>query len=124
MSHGGFVQSSKWRLAFFISTGISLPVIAFLLYGIIDQGVTITYMSEGYDQTKKDLEVLSSVFPLDRYNKKDIVTILRRKNPDAFIVETACAVKLAGISFEFNKNGVLSAINTRAQYTSEKECDI
>ena len=118
------MQSSKWRLAFFISTGISLPVIAFLLYGIIDQGVTITYMSEGYEQTKKDLEVLASAFPLDRYNKKDIVTVLRRKNPDAFIVETVCTVQLAGIRFDFDKSGALSAINSRAQYASEKECDI
>jgi hypothetical protein len=117
------VQSSRWRLAFFVTAGVSLPLIAFLVYGIIDQAVTITYMSQGYEDTIKDLEVLASAFPRDRYNKKDIVVVLRRENPDAFIVESACSVQLNGVRFDFNKNGSLSAINSRAQYTEERECD-
>lgn len=117
------MQSSRWRLVFFIVTGISLPLIAFLGYGVIDQGITIKHMSQGYEDTKQDLEVLSSVFPRDRYNKKDIVVVLRQEYPDAFIVETECSVQLNGIRFDFNKNGSLSVINSQAQFTEKRKCE-
>ena len=118
------MKPSRWKIAFFVLTGVFLLVTAFLLYGIIDQAVTISYMSQGYNQTKKDLEILAGVYPHDRYTKKDIVVVLRRSNPDGFIVESECAVQLDGIRFEFDKNGALSEINTRAQYTEGKVCDI
>lgn len=117
------MKASRWRTAFFVAIGLNVIVGALLGYAIIDQAVTISYMSQGYDQTKKDLIVLAAAFPLDRYNKKDIVAILRRKNPDAFIVETRCSVQLDGIRFDFKSSGVLSSIETRAQYSGESECD-
>jgi hypothetical protein len=124
MSQGGVVQHSRWRIAFFVATASLLIVTAFLLYGFIDQAVTISYMSQGYDQTKKDLEILAGAFPRDRYNKKDIVAVLRANNPGGFIVETQCAVQLDGIRFEFDQVGKLASINTRAHYTEDKACDI
>jgi hypothetical protein len=73
---------------------------------------------------RKDLEILAGVFPRDRYDKKDIVAVLRANNPHGFIVETKCAVQLDGIRFEFDQVGKLSNINTRAEYTEDKSCDI
>ena len=61
---------NKWKWAFFMSTALSIVVIAFLLYAVIDQSVTITYMSQGYRDTEKDLERLAAAFPKDVYSKK------------------------------------------------------
>ena len=87
------------------------------------EAVTITYMSDEYDRTKKDLEALAAAFPRDRYNKKDVLVVLRRNNPQAVIVVTPCAIQQDGVRFEFNQQGMLVSINTRADYSPETECE-
>lgn len=114
--------SRQWRIAFFSLLAGALLGIGVLLYGIVDQGITITYMSEGYAQTKQDLSVLAAAFPRDGYNKKDIVTILREQNPDAFIVETECTVELNGLRFEFDDQGSLVGINTGEKFSPDAAC--
>jgi len=114
-------NSTKWKWAFFISIAVFVIVTAFMAYGLLDQGITITYMSNGYERTEKDLNRLAEIFPKN-YNKKDILYLLRKNNPDAFIVEDECTVQLAGLRFEFDQNGKLKNINTRAEYSSEYEC--
>lgn len=69
--------TNKWKWAFFLSTALSITVVLFLLCSVIDQGVTITYMSQGYSDTENDLEKLAAVFPKDAYSKKDIVYLLK-----------------------------------------------
>lgn len=114
--------TNKWKWAFFVSTATLLTICAFLLYVVIDQSVTITYMSQGYDDTEKDLERLAATFPKDTYTKKDVVYVLRQENPDAFIVEGECTVQLRGLRFEFSLEGKLININTKAEYSNEYEC--
>lgn len=113
---------NKWRIAFFVTLAVALPAIGLLVYSVIDQAVTITYMSDGYERTEKDLKMLAQVFPRDRYKKKDIVVVLRRIDPLGFIVETKCAVQLNGLRFEFNAIGELVGINTKAESSPEYEC--
>ena len=115
-------NSTKWKWAFFISITVCLAVIVFMAYGLLDQGITITYMSDGYERTEKDLDHLAGIFPKN-YDKKDILYLLRKNNPDAFIVEDKCTVQLNGLRFEFDQNGKLKNINTRAEYSSEYECE-
>jgi len=98
---------NKWKWAFFISTALLISAVAFLLYAVMDQGVTITYMSQGYGDTEKDLERLAKVFPKDVYSKKDIVYLLRREYPEAFIVEGKCTVQLRGLRLSLAKQGNL-----------------
>ncbi|WP_146083321.1 hypothetical protein [Methylobacter tundripaludum] len=113
---------NKWKWAFFISTALLISAVAFLLYAVMDQGVTITYMSQGYGDTEKDLERLAKVFPKDVYSKKDIVYLLRREYPEAFIVERKCTVQLRRLRFEFSETGKLIDINTKAESSPEYEC--
>ncbi len=114
-------KTTKWKLAFFTSIGVSLIVAVVMAYGIVDQGITITYMSDGYERTERDLKRLAEIFP-QNYAKKDIIFMLRKKNSNAFIVENECTVQLDGLRFEFDQNGKLKNINTRAEYSSEYEC--
>ena len=99
---------NKWRIAFFTTLVLSLLGIGVLIYRIIDQAVTLTYVTDGYRRTEKDLQVLAETFPRDIYRKKDIVVVLRKIDPKAFIVETKCAVRVG--------------INTKAESSPEYEC--
>jgi hypothetical protein len=114
--------TQPWRVAFFAALAIGVVIIALLAYGILDQAVTITHMSDGYSRTEKDLKTLGSVFPRDRYNKKDILVLLRKLDPKGFIVETRCTVQVDGLRFEFDGKGRLVNVNTQAETSPDYEC--
>lgn len=116
------VSVQTWRVAFFATLVVGVGSIAFLAYMVLDQGVTVTHMSEGYSRTEKDLKTLGDAFPRDRYNKKDILVVLRKLDPDGFIVETKCAVQLNGLRFEFDNRGRLVKVNTKGEFSPEHEC--
>jgi hypothetical protein len=112
----------KWRIVIFVALAVALAAIPVLLHGMLDQAVTITHMSDGYFRTEKDFKTLAQAFPRDRYRKKDIVVILRRIDPQGFIVETRCSVQLNGLRFEFNARDELVGINTKAESAPDYEC--
>ncbi|MGE0773391.1 MAG: hypothetical protein AB7K37_16885 [Cyclobacteriaceae bacterium] len=55
------MKKNNWRTAFFALLVVFIATTLFLIYSILDQGVTITYMKEGYRDTESDLEQLSKV---------------------------------------------------------------
>lgn len=63
---------NKWRLGFWICLIILLFVSGFAFYSIIDQGVTITYMRDGYENTENDLNSLIDIINTKDYSKKSI----------------------------------------------------
>jgi hypothetical protein len=115
-------STKAWRLAFFASVAIGVGIIGFLAYSVLDQGGAITHMSDGYSRTEKDLKILGSAFPRDRYDKKDILVILRKLDPKGFIVETKCTVQLNGLRFEFDTAGRLINVNTNAESSPDYAC--
>ena len=112
----------KWQIAFFTTLVLSVVGIGVLVFLLIDQAVTLAYVTDDYGRTAKDLQVLAETFPRDTYRKKDIVVVLRKIDPKAFIVETKCAVQLNGLRFEFNAIGQLVDINTKAESLPEYQC--
>ena len=115
-------SAKKWRIAFFLTIAAALPLILFFAYSALDQGITITCLSQGYAETEEDLARLAKIFPKNAYTKKDIVVLLRQHNPEAFIVETSCTVELQNLRFEFDGKGRLLNINTKAQSSPDYEC--
>jgi hypothetical protein len=101
-----------WRTAFFCLAGLFLVTIIVAVYGIIDQAVTINYMQEGRKSLASDLAVLRKLIPeLHRgMSQKDVLTILRRQNPKAFIVEEKNTVWIGQVVFVFDQNGQLVEI--------------
>jgi hypothetical protein len=114
--------SPKWRTAFFATALVAVLAVAFLGYSVVDQAVTLDYMSDGYSRTEKDLKTLGDAFPRDRYSKKDIVAVLRKIDPQGFIVETNCTVQLNGLRFQFDSKGRLVGVNTKAESSADYEC--
>lgn len=60
-------QATKTGLVFFVAVTLGLPAIVLLADAILDQGVTITHMSQGYADTEEDLENLAQIFPKGSY---------------------------------------------------------
>jgi len=68
---------NKWRLAFWISILTLLVVTAIGLYSIIDQGVTITYLRDGYTNTENDLNSMIELINETNLTKSEIETKLK-----------------------------------------------
>lgn len=101
-----------WRTAFFCLAGLFVVAIIVAVYEIIDQAVTIDYMQEGHKSLESDFAVLRKLTPeLHRgMSQKDVLTILRRQNPKAFIVEEKNTVWIGQVVFVFDQNGKLVEI--------------
>jgi len=67
---------NRWKTAFWILFTISIVTIGFLIYGILDQGVSLTYMKEGYSDTEIDLQSLVNILNKTNFSKDSILHTL------------------------------------------------
>ncbi len=111
-----------WKRAFFGLLALFVGVTGFLLYEAIDQGVSYSYLKTSFDDSNRSLHLLAALYPLDRYNKKDVFHIIQMQKPDALIVERSCFVAVDGLRFDFNAAGDLQAVSVNAMYEGDPEC--
>ena len=52
---------NKWKIAFWVCFTTLLLTTAFGMYCILDQGVTLTYIKDGYSDTENDLDNLTKI---------------------------------------------------------------
>ena len=71
------------------------------LYAILDQGVTLTYMKEGYGDTKSDLEQLIKIINHTDLTKDQIERTLMGENLD-FNADTV-SLRRTALIFDENK---------------------
>ena len=95
---------NKWRLAFWISILTLLVVIVFGLYSIIDQGVTITYMKDGYTNTENDLNSLVEIINETNLTKSEIETKLKAHRFFEFMDFNQDTIPLERISLIFESD--------------------
>lgn len=65
-----------WRRAFLILLAVVVALSAVGAYVIVDQAVTIAYMSDGYRDTEEDLRLLAAA-ARGRVSRQDIVSAAR-----------------------------------------------
>lgn len=111
-----------WKRAFFGLLALFFGVTGFLLYAAIDQGISYSYLKTSFDDSNRSLKLLAALYPLERYNKADVVHLIRQREPDALIVERACFVGVDGLRFDFSPAGKLQAVRVNAMYEGEPEC--
>jgi hypothetical protein len=111
-----------WKRAFFGLLALFFGVTGFLLYAVVDQGISYSYLKTSFDDSNRSLQLLAALYPLDRYNKKDVVHIIRKQVPDALIVERPSFVSVDGLRFDFDAAGHLQAISVNAMYEVDPEC--
>ena len=73
---------NKWKIGFWICLTLLIGVTLFGLYSIIDQGVSLTYLRESYDDTDQDLDTIIELINETNLTKEQIKEKL--KNHDLF----------------------------------------
>src|SRR5688572_2848562 len=73
-------KMNKWKIAFFVCLTILLLVTAFGIYSIIDQGVSLAYMEQGYSDTENDLQSLTKLINETDLTKGQISKALSKHN--------------------------------------------
>ena len=68
---------NKWKIAFWCCLALLVVVTVFSVYSIIDQGVTLTYLKEGYTDTENDLDQLIEIINKTDLTKEQIQTELK-----------------------------------------------
>ncbi|RUT73365.1 hypothetical protein DLK05_13930 [Ancylomarina longa] len=63
---------NKWKLAFWICFVFLILTVGFGYYSILDQGVTITYMKQGYENTENDLNSIIDIVNNSDFSKNSI----------------------------------------------------
>ncbi len=68
----------KWKFAFWICLTLLIIISVISIYSILDQGVTITYLKDGYDDTEKDLKTVSSIISETDLSKTEIKKLIEK----------------------------------------------
>jgi len=100
-------MKNKWRTAFWTLLTVFVLTTLFLLYSILDQGVTITYMREGYEDTEHDLEQVSQIIK-GKLTFEDFKEITDRY-PD---LEDSTSIELNRIKINFGADKKVSSVTT------------
>lgn len=70
-------MKNKWKISFWVCFILLVATGLFGFYSIIDQGVTITYMKEGYSDTEADLETITSIISQTNQTKLEVEKLLK-----------------------------------------------
>lgn len=70
-------MKNKWRIAFWVCFVLLIATGLAGLYSIIDQGVSLTYMKDGYTDTEADLETLIEIIEKTDQTKIGIKKVLK-----------------------------------------------
>lgn len=92
---------NKWKIGFWFCLTTLLLTIGLGLYAILDQGVTLTYMKEGYGDTKSDLEQLIKIINDTDLTKDQIKNTLKGDDLD-FNADTV-SLRRTDLIFKENK---------------------
>jgi phosphoglycerate-specific signal transduction histidine kinase len=98
------MNKNKWRLAFWISILILLVVSVIGLYSVMDQGVTITYMKDGYTNTENDLNSLVEIINETNLTKSEIEAKLKTHRFFEFMDFKKDTIPLERISLIFEND--------------------
>jgi len=101
-------MKNKWKAAFFALLIIFTLTTLFLIYSILDQGVTLTYMKEGYEDTEYDLLQISKVIE-GKLTFDDFKEISDRY-PD---LEDSSSLELNRIKIEFGLDKKVKKVTTQ-----------
>ncbi len=78
-------MKNNWKLAFWICFILLITTGVFGFYQILDQGVTITYMKDGYTNTENDLETIIEIINNTDLSKNEIKVKLGKHRFNEFM---------------------------------------
>jgi len=79
---------NRWKIAFWICFLTLIATLAFGLYSILDQGVTITHQKDSYIKTESDLNVLVAIANKSHLTKDELLVLLTQTGAsDDFLIK-------------------------------------
>jgi hypothetical protein len=99
---------NKWKLAFWISLTLLVSVTVFSFYEILDQGVTITYMKQGYTDTENDLDYLMKIINETDLSKSEIQKVLSDHSLHEFMDFNRDTISLKRIELIFENEKLVN----------------
>lgn len=101
-------MKNKWKIAFWICFILLIGSVLLGVYSIVDQGVTITYMKEGYSDTEADLETLIEIIETTGKAKNEIKKVLTNHQLYEFMNFDSDTIGLERINLIFNNDSLRS----------------
>ena len=101
---------NKWKASFFVAL-ISLVITnIFWIIIIVNQGISYSYLKDSYDYETKGNHILQKLILEDvtAYTQKDILSILKKQNPNAFIKIDDNKIYIENMIFEFKDEKLIS----------------
>ncbi len=97
---------NKWKVAFFLTLPLLLLSLLCVLYVLLDNGTSNTYLRVSYDDQVEVNKVLAKmvVKAHSDHSQQDLLSILRSEYPDAFIVKEGNTLIIGSLVFEFNND--------------------
>jgi hypothetical protein len=97
---------NKWKVAFFLILPLLLLSLLCVLYVVLDNGTSNTYLRVSYDDQVEVNKVLAKmvVKAHSDHSQQDLLSILRSEYPDAFIVKEGNTLIIGSLVFEFNND--------------------
>ena len=76
---------NKWKIGFWICFVTLIATLGLGLYSVIDQGVSLTYMRQGYEETENDLKGLMKIINQTDLTKKEVTDLLTSDKEVGFV---------------------------------------
>lgn len=97
---------NKWKVAFFLTLPFLLLSMLCVLYLLLDNGTSKTYLIVSYDDQVEANKVLAKmvVKAHSDHSQQDLLSILRREYPDVFIVKEGKTLMMGSLVFEFDND--------------------
>lgn len=111
-----------WKKSFFILLLVSVLIIGFAGYAILDQGVTLTHMDHTYKRTVSDLLSIIDYAKIQgkKVSKDKLIETIRENKLKEQIFIKGSSVYMGDIIFEFDDQEVLKNIYHK-YHTSEED---
>ena len=103
----------KWKIAFWTCFTILMVTIAFSLYAIVDQGVTLTYMKDGFSKTEKDLGDLTRIINQTDLTKKEIREALKKNLLFEYMEFSGDTISLNTVSLIFKNDKLVEVSSSK-----------
>lgn len=99
---------NKWKVAFFVVLIFAFASNGFLLYHVVDTGISYGYLQHSYAAELRRFNALGElvVAGSDEYTKADILHLLRQADKNALIVEEESAIQYREIKFVFESDNL------------------
>ena len=97
-------MKNKWKIVFWISFFFLILISLFGFYQILDQGVTLTYMKEGYTSTENDLNTIIEIVNKTDLSKSKINNQLKKHPFYEFMDFKTDTIKLETVQLIFQNN--------------------